>query len=106
MCGFLNGFFGSGGGVAAVFFMEKFLKKDAQKAHASAILIILMITAASSFFYVSKGYFDFALWLKVSLGGVIGGIAGAKFLGKIPKHYLKIIFGGVILYTAHKMITR
>lgn len=104
MCGFLNGFFGSGGGVAAVFCMEKFLKADAEKAHASAILIILMMTLASAGFYLSKGYFDLDIWFKVSAGGAFGGILGAKILGKLPKAYLKIFFGGMILYTSYKMI--
>lgn len=106
MCGFLNGFFGSGGGTAAVCAMEKFLDIDAEKSHSSAILIILMMTAASSFFYVSKGYFDLGIWFKVSCGGVLGGMAGAKVLGKIPKAYLKILFGAIILYTSYKTVFR
>lgn len=84
--------------------MEKFLNKDSKSAHAGAIPIILMITAVSSVFYISKGFFNFRLWLMASSGGILGGILGARLLGKIPKAYLKMLFGGIIIFTAIKMI--
>ena len=40
----------------------------------------------------------------MTVGGVVGGFAGAKLLGRIPKHWLKILFGAVIMVTAVKMI--
>ena len=102
--GILNGLFGSGAGTVIVFAMEKFLKKDAKKTHSSAVLIVLMMSLVSSFVYISRGYFDYKLWLYVSIGGIPGGIIGAKLLSKIPKKWLKLIFGTVILVAAYKMV--
>ena len=102
--GFLNGLFGAGGGSVVVPAMEKFLGVDAKKSHSTAIAIILMMSVVSSVTYVSKGFFDFKLWLWVSVGGIAGGFVGAKLLGKIPKRWLKIGFGAVICVTAVKMI--
>ena len=102
--GVLNGLFGAGGGSVVVPAMEKFLGIDEKKSHSTAILIILMMSVVSSATYIYKGFFDFKLWLFVSLGGVVGGFVGAKILGKIPKRWLKILFGGVIMVTAFKMI--
>lgn len=102
--GFLNGLFGAGGGSIVVPAMEKFLGVDAKKSHSTAIAIILIMSLVSSVTYVRRGYFDFKLWLFVSLGGIAGGFVGAKLLGKIPKRWLKIIFGAVICVTAVKMV--
>ncbi len=84
--------------------MEKFLKMDSKKAHATAIAVISRMSAVSTFFYLSRGYFNLKIWIPVTAGGVVGGLVGAKLLGKIPKQWLKIVFGSVILVTATKMI--
>lgn len=102
--GVLNGLFGAGGGSVVVPAMERFLDIDEKKSHATGIAIILMMSTVSSFIYIKKGFFDFNLWMWVSIGGVAGGLTGAKLLGKIPKKWLKIIFGVVISITAVKMI--
>ena len=102
--GVLNGLFGAGGGSVVVPAMEKFLNIDEKKSHATAIAVILMMSAVSSVTYIRRGFFDFRLWLWVSVGGAAGGLIGAKLLGKIPKKWLKIVFGAVICITAVKMI--
>lgn len=104
VCGVLNGLFGAGGGSIVVPAMEKFLDMDEKKSHATAIGIILLMSLVSSFLYIRNGYFDFHLWWMVTLGGVVGGLIGANVLSKISKRWLKIIFGGVIIITAVKMV--
>lgn len=103
--GFINGFFGSGGGVAAVFVLKKFLNTEAKRAHATAISIILPLSCASLFMYTTKTQADFKTILLCAAGGCAGGFLGAKFLGKIPKKWLKILFGGVMIISALRMIT-
>lgn len=102
--GVLNGLFGAGGGSVVVPAMELFLKMEEKKAHATAIAVILVMSAVSSFFYIRGGYFDFKLWLPVTIGGIFGGAAGAGVLSRISVRWLKIIFGAVIVVTAVKMI--
>lgn len=102
--GLLNGFFGAGGGSVVVPATEVFLGFEAKKAHATAVAIILMLSIVSSAFYVKNGFFDLKLWLLVSIGGLVGGYVGARFLGKLPKRLLKLIFGAAIIFTAVKMI--
>ncbi len=104
LTGILNGLFGAGGGSVVVPAMEKFLNIDPKKSHSTAIAIILMMSLVSSVTYISKGYFNLRLWMWVSLGGIAGGFVGAKLLGKVPKKWLKIIFGSVICITAVKML--
>ncbi len=104
ICGFLNGLFGAGGGSVVVPAMEKFLDVDEKKSHATAIGIILLMSIVSSWIYIQKGFFDVKLWMLVTIGGVAGGLVGANALDRIPKKWLKIIFGAVIIVTAVKMI--
>ncbi len=102
--GLLNGVFGAGGGSLFVPLAEKFLKMEEKKAHATAIPIILVLSLISSFFYIKRGFFNLNIWIYVSIGGLLGGFVGARLLGKIPKKWLKVGFGGVICITAVKMI--
>ncbi len=102
--GILNGLFGAGGGSVLVPLMEKFLKVEEHKAHATAIPVILIMSIVSSILYLRRGFFDFQLWMFVSIGGLAGGFVGAKLLKKVPKKWLKIGFGAVICITAVKMI--
>lgn len=102
--GFINGFFGSGGGVAAVYVLEKILKTDAKKSHATAIGIILPLSIASLFMYGTKALADTRTVVLCSVGGCIGGAVGAKILGKIPKKWLKILFGGVMVISGARLI--
>lgn len=102
--GFVNGFFASGGGVCAVYVLEKVLKIEEKKAHATAIGIILPISLASLCLYGTKTQPDWNLIILCSLGGVTGGVIGAKFLGKIPKRWLKTLFGIVMIISGVRMI--
>lgn len=102
--GILNGLFGAGGGSVLVPLMEKFLGTEEHSSHATAIPVILVMSLVSSFLYLRRGFFDFNIWLFVSIGGLAGGFIGAKLLKKVPKKWLKIGFGGVICITAVKMI--
>ena len=84
LIGCVNGFFGGGGGMLCVPFLEKIVKLPTQKAHATAIAVIAPITIVSACVYFFKGAAPFPeLWY--ALGGVTaGGIAGALLLKKLP----------------------
>ncbi|MEG1441107.1 MAG: sulfite exporter TauE/SafE family protein [Oscillospiraceae bacterium] len=104
ICGILNGLFGAGGGSVAVIAMEKFLNIEAKKAHATAIGIVLIMSLVSSFVYFQNGFFNFNIWWTVTLGGIFGGIIGAKVLVRLKNANLKIIFGVALIATAIKMV--
>ena len=102
--GFLNGLFGSGGGTLIVPFLEIFLKLDPKKSHATAILIIFSYTLISLVFYGFSGRLDFPLALKVSAGGVLGGLLGAKLLNKMSFSLIHKIFGAFMIIAAVRMV--
>ena len=102
--GFANGLFGSGGGTIIVPFLEFFLKLDPKKSHATAILVIFVFTLVSLTLYGFSGRLDFPLALRVSIGGVTGGLLGAKFLNKLSFSSIHKIFGGFMIIAAVRMV--
>lgn len=99
-----NGLFGSGGGTIAVPCMEKFLKVEEHKAHATAIAIILPLSILSGFLYLRGVRFDLESAFFVSVGGIGGGYIGAKTLNKISGRWLHIVFGIFMLAAAVRLI--
>lgn len=102
--GIANGLFGSGGGTIVVPGMEKILKMEAHKAHATAIAVILPLTILSMFVYMKSIESDFKVILYVSIGGIIGGYLGSKFLNKLSGKALHKIFGLFMIAASIRMI--
>ena len=95
LCGFLNGFFGSGGGVLAVPVLEK-EGCAPNEAHASSVALIFVLSLVTALFYGFSGNLDFAGAWKYIPFGIAGALCGAFFLKKINSVLLKRIFGGKI----------
>ena len=102
--GTANGMFGSGGGTIAVPAMVHLLGADEHKAHATAISVILPLTVVSSVLYISKGYADWGLSLKVTAGGIAGGYIGARLLNICPEKILRKIFAVFMVAAGIRMI--
>lgn len=103
--GVLNGLFGAGGGIVAVAFLGK-LDGNIKSAHATSILITLFLSIASSWLYLAHGNVRFADALPYLPGGIIGAVAGALFLRKIPVFWLRKVFAVFVLYSAARLLLR
>lgn len=104
--GFINGLLGSGGGALLVPSLERFLKVEEHKAHATAIAVILPLSMISSFVYIQNGVVDWSALLFVAIGGTCGGFIGSKLLGKIPAIWLHRLFGIVLIVAGVRMVMR
>lgn len=102
--GFVNGFWGGGGGMICVPTLTSILKLPEKKAHATAILIMLPLSVASFVVYMLKGTIEWATAGYVTLGFVVGGVFGALLLKKINNIVLKIVFSLVIIAGAIKLL--
>lgn len=96
--GFINGFWGGGGGMICVPALTYLLSVPEKKAHATTIFIMLPLCIASFFIYYFKGFvqFDTKLWI-ITAGFVVGGVLGALLLKKINNTILQIVFAIVII---------
>ena len=102
--GFLNGFFGGGGGMICVPILQKVLSLDAKKSHATAILVIFPLSLISAFIYVFNGLISSLPLLTVGLGVVAGGITGSFALKFLPPKAVRIIFAIVMFVGGIKLI--
>lgn len=104
LIGCVNGFFGGGGGMLCVPFLEKAAGLPTKKAHATAIAVIAPITLFSACVYLFKGAAPFPqLWY--SVGGVTaGGIAGALLLKKLPSWLVGGVFALMMMAAGIKLM--
>ncbi len=109
LCGILNGFFGSGGGVAAVPILELEQRKlqpelppaDAMKhAHADSVALIFVLSLTAALSYLFSGGIDFQTAFSYVPWGAGGALAGAFFLRKIHAVWLQRLFGALICAAA------
>ncbi|MBQ2864490.1 MAG: sulfite exporter TauE/SafE family protein [Clostridia bacterium] len=102
--GFVNGFWGGGGGMICVPTLTSILKLPEKKAHATAILIMLPLSVASFVVYMLKGTLQWLTAGYVTLGFIFGGVAGALLLKNINNTILKVVFSLVIIAGAIKLL--
>lgn len=102
--GFLNGFFGGGGGMICVPILQSVLKLEAKQSHATAIAVIFPLSVISSFIYVFNGYIESLPLLTITLGVVLGGILGSYALNILPPKWIKIIFSVIMFIGGVKLI--
>lgn len=102
--GFVNGFFGGGGGMVLVPMLMRRCGLEQRKAFATSIAIILPICALSSVIYLLRGGFDFGVALPYLLGGLAGGFLGGKLFRKLKLKFLNKLFALLLLYGGVKSL--
>lgn len=80
------------------------LKINPKKARATSLCCMLAMVIASSIFYYTNHYINWQAGLLCAVGGIGGGILGAKLLKKIPDYILKIFFICFLIYASYNMI--
>lgn len=102
--GLMTGLFASGGGMILVPCLMYFLHMNDRTSRATALFSILPWVIISGFFYYKNDFIDWHIGLLCALGGIIGGIIGAKLLKKIPVKYLQLLFIIFLGYASIKLI--
>lgn len=102
--GWINGFWGGGGGMVCVPVLISILKLPEKSAHATALLIMLPLSICSFVVYMLKGSIDVMMAVQVGGGFVIGGATGALLLKNMSNVILRLVFAGVIIAGGLKLI--
>jgi uncharacterized membrane protein YfcA len=102
--GIICGFFGGGGGMIVVPFLEKALKMPTKRAHATAIFVILPVTAVSAAVYLLSGAFPWAQALPAAGGVLAGGVLGALLLTRLSNTGVQFLFAAVMVIAGMKML--
>ena len=104
LTGFVNGFFGSGGGILCVLSLKKFYGLKTKNAHATTVAIIFPLCIVSSVVYALGNSSQFNSKMFVSLGVVLGGILGALTLKRIKSEIVSWIFIVLLFISGTQMI--
>ena len=104
IAGVISELFAAGGGMIVVPALIHLFKLEDSKARATSVFAILPMVIASGIFYYKNDYIDWNLGIKCAIGGIIGGVIGAKLLKKMPTKVLRILFIIFLTYTSIKMI--
>ena len=62
------------------------------------------MVVTSGIFYYANNYIDWKIGMLCAIGGIIGGVVGAKLLNRLPVKYLKIAFTIFLIYASCRMI--
>lgn len=92
--GAANSLFGGGGGMIAVPLLQKTGMRE-KSAHATAILLILPVCLTSLIVYFWRGLYDFSVLIPTAIGVTVGGLLGAKLLGKLPVKTVNLLFAAL-----------
>lgn len=103
--GVANGAFGAGGGMIAVPYLKK--KGFSQnKAQQNAVAVILPVTAVSAAVYLFKDFVNIKDSLIYLPTGLAGALIGTWLISRISPVYLKIVFGGFMVYAGGRLVLR
>ena len=103
--GILSAACGAGGGMIIVPYLKKngFSQKAASRAAVACILPISAISAAA---YILNGFVQIKDCLQFIPAGLAGAFLGSIIINKISPLWLKIIFGGFMIYAGTRLILR
>lgn len=104
VAGIISGLFTAGGGLIIVPALLYTLKLEPKKARATSLFCILPMVLVTALFYGKSNFIRWNIGIKCAIGGIVGGIVGAKLLNYLPEKYLKIAFMLFLIYAGINMI--
>ena len=104
LIGFVNGFWGGGGGMLCVPLLTNIIKLPEKKSHATTLLVMLPLSIASLVVYMFKGNLPLFDSFRIGIGFVVGGVIGASLLKKISNKWLGYVFSIIIIIGGVKLL--
>jgi uncharacterized membrane protein YfcA len=77
---------------------------DQHRAHGTSLAIIMFVAASGVAGYWRAGNIDWPLVLALAPGAVIGVIAGARVMVKVPALQLRLLFGAFLFFVAFRQL--
>lgn len=105
VAGFINGLFGTGAGMIVLPGLISLFDMDSKVARGTSLFILVVISFVTSIFYINNITDYTTLWFIV-VGGILGGVIGAKFSKVVSGRMLKVILGIMMLISGIRMIIK
>jgi uncharacterized membrane protein YfcA len=103
VAGFMSGLLGIGGGVIVVPGLVLLVGLNQYSAAATSVATIVGSSAAALFAFSSNGSVDWSTAAIVFAGAAVGAWFGARWMDKIPEHWLAGTFALVLATAAVRM---
>ena len=101
--GWINGIFGAGGGMVLLPALRK-SQLEQHQAHATSLCVTLILSMVSAGMYLAGNRLSLHSVLPYLPGGVLGAIAGAMMLQKIPPMLLRRAFGLFVAFAGGRLL--
>ena len=102
--GIISGLFASGGGMILVPAFIYLLNMKDVESRATSVLCILPMVVTSGIIYYQHRFINWKVGILCAVGGIVGGIIGAKLLNHFSTQYLRIAFTIFLLYAAYQFM--
>jgi uncharacterized protein len=100
VAGFLGALTGLGGGVVIVPVLTLLFKVDIRYAIGASLVSVIATSSGAAVAYVREGLSNIRIGMFLEIATTLGALLGAYLTAKISSHWISIVFGGVLLYSA------
>jgi len=100
LAGFLGALTGLGGGVVIVPFLALFFKMDIRYAIGASLVSVIATSSGAAVAYVREGLSNIRIGMFLEVATTLGACYGAYLATRVSTHWIAIVFGVVLLYSA------
>ncbi len=100
VAGFLGALTGLGGGVVIVPVLTLLFKVDIRYAIGASLVSVIATSSGAAIAYVREGLSNIRIGMFLEIATTLGALLGAYLTAKISSHWIAIVFGVVLLYSA------
>ncbi len=98
--GLLGALTGLGGGVVIVPVLALLFRVDIRYAIGASLVSVIATSSGAAVAYVREGFSNIRVGMFLEVATTLGALLGAYLMAKISSHWIVIIFGIVLLYSA------
>lgn len=98
--GLLGSLTGLGGGVVIIPLLTLLLKVDIHYAIGASLVSVIATSSGSAAAYVKEGITNMRLGMFLEIATTAGAMCGAILAVYIPTHYIAVLFGVILIYSA------
>ncbi len=100
VAGFLGALTGLGGGVVLVPVLALFFKMDIRYAIGASLVSVIATSSGAAVAYVREGLSNIRIGMFLEVATTLGACFGAYLATRVSNHWIAIVFGMVLLYSA------
>lgn len=99
--GFLGALTGLGGGVVIVPFLVLAFHVDLRFAIGASLISVIATSSGAAVSYVKEGFSNIRIGMFLEVATTLGALLGAYLTSRISSHWIAVVFGVVLLYSAY-----